>query len=238
MTEPLINTQSYLKIAEKIFINPTTIYPWNEIILGTEVSPGRIMFAVAPNTWRGFHKINKCNPGASRVFQEHFSKSNREGLISDLLTIKTREDLNKLADITCNSLLQKLSNISPAQLTSYNKIRKPVDIYLEHLTAMAIELTPARSRITPLLSLPLDGQIFSNPLIFSDQDLKIAGINRKSTYGNLKSKESYNFLQEILIQKSLQLSRGNKSSFHPIYFDLLWGNRTSREGGNLFLTNP
>jgi hypothetical protein len=48
-----------------------------------------------------------------------------------------------------------------------SELRKPVDLALENLVTMSLELDPAREKLVLLLFLPLDSQIFGNPLIFT-----------------------------------------------------------------------
>ncbi len=53
-------------------------------------------------------------------------------------------------------------------LRSYNKIRKPLDLYVEQGVAMASELVEVRSRRVPWLRLPLDSPMFPLSDLFSD----------------------------------------------------------------------
>lgn len=46
-----------------------------------------------------------------------------------------------------------------------------MDLYLEHLVAMAVELGDVRARLVPLLFLPLDSQILAHPGLFTEQEL-------------------------------------------------------------------
>ncbi len=152
----------YQQKAEEIFIHPSAAYPWENIINGTSVSDKygnqRKMYAVAQNTFRGFHRIDKSCSGAKEEFLAYFT-SKEYSLINKLLKIDSREDLNDLENMICVEIHDLLSNCNPNQLSSYNKIRKPVDLYIEHLVAMSKELDGARDKLIPFLFLPLDSQI-------------------------------------------------------------------------------
>jgi hypothetical protein len=136
-------------------------------------------------------------------------------------------------------LRERLTNIRPAQLQSYNKVRKVVDLYLEQLVALASELNQFRTTLVPLLRVPLDTWIFSQQCLFDDQDLRNAGVRRNSGFGALTTEDNYRALQQRLSFRADACSQHHGDvDFHPIYFDLLWGNRYTRGGGNLFELNP
>ena len=123
-------------------------------------------------------------------------------------------------------------------ILSYNRVRKIIDLYLQHLVSMARELDNVRKRIIPFLFLPLDSKIFISKDIFTEDELKRAGINRNSSYGSLKSRDKYDLLQNLLIDKSIKLSEKD-NNFSPVYFDLIWQSKNKIPryrswGNNLF----
>jgi len=233
--------QAYMNRAEEIFLQPAHRYPWNEIVTGAMVSiPDgglRKFMAVDRNTFRGFHKIDKSGVGAGVVFRDYFVE-HRDELVSALATTRTVDDLHKLLNRTSENIREGLVNIKPSMLTSYNKIRKPVDLYIEHLVAMARELDGSRERLIPLISLPLDSQMFEHPDVFQDAELRKVGVSRRSTYMEVRSEDAYRYLQGVLRDRAEIVSQSAGRSFHPIYFDLLWNNRHARPGTNLFELNP
>lgn len=234
-------TINYLNKAEKIFFCPITTYPWNEIVSGTIINThnhGKInKAAVNQNTFRGFHRINKECSGAKNVFVEYFI-SQRNIFVKELKTVGNIENLNDLSDLACREIRNKLTNIIPKQLQSYNKVRKPVDLYIEHLVAMAVELEEVRMRLVPLLFLPLDNQILAFQGLFTDQELKQNNLTRTSTFKDITSKNIYIDLQNSLSLKGMTIQNIRHNSFHRIYFDLLWNNRFNYPGGNLFEISP
>jgi hypothetical protein len=134
-------------------------------------------------------------------------------------------------------LRAKLSNCLPAQLKSYNKVRKPVDLYVEHLVAMAVDLDDVRAKLVPLLFLPLDSQILRHCAHFSDQELADHCLSRASTYKDITTERSYAALQTMLVQKAMAVAESRDRPFHVIYFDLVWNDRYLNRGRNLFETN-
>ena len=60
-------------------------------------------------------------------------------------------DLDALVNRIGEAVKARLTNIRPTLLRSYNKIRKPLDFYLEHEGAMASELAEARPRLVSWL---------------------------------------------------------------------------------------
>ncbi len=111
------------------------------------------------------------------------------------------------------------------------------NLYIEHIIAMATELNGYRANLIKLLFLPLDSQMFQSIHLFTDNELYRHGVNRDSTFREVKSKSQYMALQELLSAKADIISKDIRQQFFRIYFDLLWNNRHNREGSNLFLTN-
>jgi len=234
-------TDEYLDKADKVFLRPFPKYSWNEIISGAPVRSQtggtRKMVAVAQNTFRGFHRVNKLRPGAKEGFINYFL-SQRAVLLGALSAVKNRDDLKKLSNHVCESVRTILSNCSPTQLQAYNKVRKPVDLYIEHLVSMAVELDEARERLMPLLFLPIDSQILAHQGLFTDKELKNNNLSRRSTYKDVTREQVYLALQEILSQKATAIAEARQRPFYVIYFDLIWNGRYKNWGGDLFETNP
>ncbi|MEO2090659.1 MAG: hypothetical protein ABGY75_14335 [Gemmataceae bacterium] len=231
----------YLDKADQVFLRPAPLYSWCEIVSGAFVrsqSGGtRRMFAVGQNTFRGFYRVNKACPGAKEGFINYFLEK-RSALVDALSGIRTRDDLNRLSNRVCDEVRAKLGNCSPAQLKSYNKVRKPVDLYIEHLVAMAAELDEVRTGLVPLLFLPLDSQILAHPGLFNEQELAAHGLSRASTYKDITTERTHIDLQALLAQKAASVAEARHRPFHVIYFDLVWNSRYRTWGGNLFETNP
>jgi hypothetical protein len=231
----------YLDRADQVFLRPSPLYSWDEVVSGAPVrSQGggiRRMFAVGQNTFRGFHRVNKACPGAKEGFINYFLEQ-RPALVDALSAIHTRDDLNRLSNDICEGMRARLANCSPAQLRAYNKVRKPVDLYLEHLVAMGIELDSVRARLVPLLSLPLDSQILAHPGLFTEEELSGNGLSRASTYKDITAERTHAALQWLLAQKAAAVAEARGRPFHVIYFDLVWNGRYRNWGDNLFETNP
>jgi len=233
--------KGFLQRAEEIFLNPAHTYSWNAIVTGAMVSvPAgglRKYMAVDRNTFRGFHKIDKDGPGAGMAFRDYFV-GHRDELVSALADTRSVEDLHTLLNRVSEAIRKGLGNIKPSMLASYNKIRKPVDLYIEHLVAMAEELDESREQLIPLVNLPLDSQMFQQPEVFREAEIRKVGISRRSTYMGVRSENTYRYLQDVLRARAEMLSHTAGRPFHPIYFDLLWNNRSDRPGTNLFELNP
>ncbi len=232
---------SYLDKADRGFLRPCPLHSWNEIVSGTQVRSQeggtRRMLAVGQNTFRGFHRVNKALPGARQGFVNYFLDQ-RTSLVEALSGVRCRGDLNMLSNRICEDVRSRLRNCSPGQLKAYNKVRKPVDLYVEHLVAMAVDLDRARAHLVPLLFLPLDSQIVHHPGLFTEQELAAYGLSRESTYKDITTEGSYSALQALLTQKAAAIAAVRGRPFHVIYFDLVWNGRSRNWGDNLFETNP
>jgi tetratricopeptide (TPR) repeat protein len=227
--------------AELVLMRPQRQYPWNDIITGAMVARPdghyTIMAAVERNTFRGFHKIDKDAQGAGEIFKNYLT-SQRDTIISQLKTVKSMDDLHLVENKICVEIRPLLTNIKPVMLNSYNKIRKPLDLYIEHLVTMAEELVENRKRLVGCLFLPLDNQMFQQANLFSEQELDSGNITRSSTYSDVTTEQAYLILQKTVKTKAEAISANLGKPFHPIYFDLLWNGRVDRWGVNLFETNP
>ena len=220
-------TELYRAKAEQLFLRPSPQLSWEEILPR----------AVASNTFRGFHRIDKKGESPSVVFRDYFTR-NQDRLLDELGQIEDRDGLGSLSDSISSDLRNNLSNCKPKQLQSYNKLRKPVDLYIEHFVGMALELASVREKLVPLLFLPLDSEMFKAPSLFTDEELKEFKLHRKSTYQAVRTRNSYQGLQEILLEKVRILSLALRKPFCVIYFDLIWNRRYEKTGGNLFEVNP
>lgn len=236
-------TSRFADRAEQLFLRPRCQYGWDDIVRGVYVcrqSGATVkMAAVAGNTFRGFHKINKDkhNMGAKKAFGDYLT-ANRQRLTTELLGVTDRDGLHRVSNLICTEVRTRLGNIKPDQLASYNKVRKPVDLYIEHLVAMAFELAEARQVLVPLLFLPLDCQILESPELFTGPELAQHRLRRSSTYSEVTSEQSYMALQAIITRQAGEVAGKLGRPFWPIYFDLIWNGRHSSWGGNLFESNP
>ena len=122
-------------------------------------------------------------------------------------------------------------------MESFNKLRKPVDLYIENLVTMAEELSRNRTLLVPWLFLPLDSQMLGNPAVFSEQQLRSVGLGRGATYKDVSTEADYLALQEMAQANALRLAR-TSGHFSRIYFDLFWNKRWTRAGSNLLELNP
>ncbi|RME91364.1 MAG: hypothetical protein D6766_12010 [Verrucomicrobia bacterium] len=226
--------------AEEIFLHPSPQYPWEDVIQGARVCKADgtvdVIPAVGQNTFRGFHRIDKGRRGPAKAFKEYFVSQKRR-LAKALLDVESERDFEQLTDEIHQELIEELDNIRPDQLACFNKVRKPIDLYLEHLVAMAQELEPTRPRLVPLLRLPLDSWVMQTPAIFTGEQLRRAGLARGATYGDVREPWQYHTLQEFARENAARLSRALGAPFHPIYFDLFWHDRYQHPGGNLIATN-
>ena len=162
---------SFVEKAAEVFLRPSPQYSWDYIVPR----------AVAQNTFRGFHRIETTRSGAKEAFIGYF-RERGTSLIASLLKTRTRDQMHDLGNRVCDDVRARLTNCKQFQLRPYNKIRKPVDLYFEHLVAMAFELEHVRAQLVPLLSLPLDSQILASTAIFADEELYGYGLSRSSTY--------------------------------------------------------
>jgi len=210
------------KLGTKVFLDPKN--ESFELILKKGLSS---------NTYRAFHRINKYKDGASVIFKDYFN-SNKSKILDSFGKLSSRKNYDNYLDKICSDLKQLLKkNIKNQQLESYNKLRKPVDLYIEHIVSMDEDFKDVRKKITHFMYLPLDSWIFQNEIIFPSKNLIELGLKRRFSFGDLKSKDHYLKIQEFLKHRVNTL--GVK---HEIFFDLFWNNRYKRMGSNLFELNP
>lgn len=236
--------------AEEIFLRPGHLLAWDAIVEGAVVcaadGSAKRMEAVAKNTWRAHHRIDKAREGSGAAYKAHFVVRKRD-LLERLRSASHRDDLHRLANDVVDELRPRLGNMNPHVRSSYNSLRKPVDLYLEHLVAMAREVDAAtRARVVPWLRLPLDSQMlgtFALPgapdwAIFQSGELRRLSLTRASSYGHIRTEETYLALGAIVDARAREVGTLSGRPFHPVYFDMLWNERYRRGGRNLFETNP
>ncbi len=218
----LATIQELNKKGDQIFCDPRPTCSYEELV----------QRSLTQNTYRGFHRIDKQKPGAKEAFQRTL-RAQKSNIISNLNSAESEHDIDKLADRLCEILIKNLSNIKQKQLHSYNKLRKPIDIVLEHMVAIGSDFERARKKTIDHLFLPLDSQIFMHDLIFSDQERRGLSIKRSFTFKDIKTRNHYIKIQNFLKTKANRLGLKRR-----IYFDLLWNDRYKQNGTNLLRTNP
>jgi len=231
-----MNIDTILHNAQKLFLNPSELYTYDAIILGTKVcGKTKVQKAVGKNTFRGFYRKAGFNRGASAIFDPFFI-TNKTKILSKLRKISTREEMDQFSNTLREEIKKQLINVEERQLESYNKTRKPIDLYIEHIVAMAAELSSSdRARLMPTLFLPLDSWIFGADQIFTETELRAHHLTRRSTYKDVLDRGIYMELHEMTRKKAHDIS----SCFYPIYFDLIWSDRYLRTNArNLFESNP
>lgn len=211
------------KVGQRIFYNPLPLLSYEILVKSS----------LGPNTYRGFHRTDKSKSGAKDAF-EKILIANSNFIIDNLKDSKTEKELDDLENDICDLLMNELKkNIKNQQLISYNKIRKPVDIFIEHLVAMETYFSPVRQSLTKHLFLPLDSQMFQSDFVFSDKERLELKIKKRFTFKDILEKSHYYEIQDFLKQKANLIGLENK-----IYFDLEWNDRWKSNGNNLFETNP
>lgn len=234
----------YRKLLERgteIYLSPGDEYSSQEIVLGVNVNNGykvTTMYAIDKNTYRGFHRNDKSLDGPRKLIQDYLSYR-LPGIINVLLTIRYKENFEYLSDKITEELREQLGkNVKDYMLKSYNKVRKPIDLLLEHLIAMSSELHVSRGVLVPMLNVPIDSYILNSEIIFDRSAKMDLGIKHGMTYQDIQSKTQYNEIQIYIREKADSLSSLFSNNFYPIYFDLIWSNRVEKAGNNLFKTNP
>lgn len=231
-----------LKSAEKIFLCPSVLYRYEDIIKGVKVN-GTLKKAVSINTTQAFGKKlsygnfyenkNKAMEVCDEVF---FSK--KDWIINELCSnIRTKEAMDAFEHELFKSIQEALLVYTTPTLIgeSYNRIRKIVELYIEHIVSMSSEIdSPTRKQLIPLLFLPIDSWIIKNELIFDSENIYLWGLTRRSSFGEIKTKTLFDEMQLYLDKKANNISTALGEEFYVIYFDIFWRNRLNRTGGNLF----
>ncbi|MFZ3373853.1 MAG: hypothetical protein WA131_12665, partial [Desulfitobacteriaceae bacterium] len=199
------NMKLVFKRACDVMLYPSPLYDYQQIVSGLSIC-GKTMKAVAYNTFQGYGR-NMNGSNVQNIFIKHFLE-NEKNIIRELQRINTRKELNDLSDEVLRELyieLKEKTDIS--RLDSYNRIRKPIDLYMEHIVLLCEQISQdCREKIVPLLYLPLDGQMFSSTDVFNNQsDLTKHGLDRKSTYGNVKNLADYTGLQKDIERRAVEI---------------------------------
>lgn len=236
-----VYNEIYVK-GEQVFNKPEDMYKYDCIINGCYVrnKNGKLekMYAVGSNTWRGFHKKDKSGIGSKKIFTSYFT-NNKAHIVGILKNINSEDELHEFENEICENIKESLMLcIKENMLNSYNKIRKPVDLYIEHIVSMADDFTEdERRKIFDFLFLPLDSQMFASEHIFTGPELYKYNLSRNSSFKDVYSENHYRELQELLKLKADNISTSIEKEFARIYFDLIWNERFKKEGKNLFETN-
>lgn len=218
-----------------IFMTPKKLYTYNEIINGVKV--GRItMKAVDESTFQAFGRFNENMRKSQSVYREYFN-NNEKKIINSLNGISTQNELGELEEEIFSNIHNKLlKDTDNGRLNSYNRIRKPINLYLEHIVSMAQEINK-RKALVPMLYLPLDKVIFGSDYVFNDSERRKLNINPNLGFGQISAKEHYNKLQIYLKRKSDLISQKIGVEFYKIYFDMFWKERYLHCDDNLFYSN-
>ena len=235
--------------AQTVFLNPTSLYTYDDIVHGIYINGknGEIardnrgrkkkMCAVDSNTLRAFERIDKKSKFGPKHLLTEYLRANKDYILNDLKEIQSQRELDNLENRITNELKNYLStNVLKDRFYSFNRLRKPVDLLIEHLVCMSLELDEHRNRLLNYLFIPLDSQIFGSEL-FTKNQLNSVGLSSNSTFGDLTCNKAYYYLQKILNKQASEISNIYKINLHTIYFDLLWGIRYRKWGGTLFETN-
>jgi hypothetical protein len=211
-----------------VFLNPNgKIENSKDLIEANDV----LQYAIAGNTFRGFHRVDQSLDGASVIFRNVLDKKYTQKIVTKLQKITKEEDLNVLENEIVEVLKEKLKdNIKNDKLETYNRIRKPVDLFIENLVCLCKDFKHTdRERIIPWLFLPLDNYMFNSPIVFPKLDYNEFKIKRNFTMGNIKDEDTYNTIQNYLKTRAKELKLN-----HRIYFDLLWHDKYNGKGDNLW----
>jgi hypothetical protein len=226
--------------AEQVFFSPKQLYRYEDIVNGAFVKKGDGSFkkekAVSTNTIRAFHRLDKNRPSIAQDIDDYFIK-NKDFIINSLIKIKNEEELHRMENNICNTI-RKLPdlNIDSYKLYEYNLLRKPVDLFIEHLVLLADELNNKRNELIPYLFVPLDKWILSerSEYCFFETDLRFYGISKGAGFTSIKSGDVYVKLQTLLNQNAKSLTNLTGKHFYRIYFELLWRDRYKNKGGNIW----
>lgn len=209
-------------VGKRIFYNPNPLYSYEYLV----------QHSLSSNTFRGFHRIDKSKSGAGQVFRDVLNQQSNL-ITQSIINAKSETDIDLLSNELKTILkLELAKNTNNYQLQSFNKIRKPIDIVLEHMVSMFDGFAEVRQKIIPFLFLPLDSQMFMSTFVFSDLEIKELKLKRSFSFKDIWDKSKYQELQKFLKEKA------EKLEIDRIFFDLAWNERYNSIGGNLFDTNP
>lgn len=203
--------QELQDVGRKIMLHPTDTPKLDEFIT-------RI---IAGNTLRVFHRIYQTQKGPKEIIQIFLNES-KESLLDDLKNCNSIEDIDFVSERLEKCLKEKLDvNIQDSVLSSYNSVRKLIDLILEHVVLISEELNEHRTKLIHFLRVPLDSYILSSTCLFSFNERKLFGLEvNKAGFLSIESNEQY-----YKIQKHLRWVAESNKIDHPIYFDVLWRDR-------------
>lgn len=224
---------------DQVFINPTPLYKYEEIIEGKEICFGNTgktnkMLAVDDNTFMSYGHFTNQMYTAKKIFINYFL-DNKSKILYELSKIQDENDLIRLEESLYFELYKLLKESLYNKKLYYNQVRKIINLYLEHIVTMAIEIEN-RKQLVPLLYLPLDKVTLNS--VLNESEIAMFNLGKNPTMGSVKIKPTYLAIQKLILNKSMKISNLLGSDFYRIYFDLMWGERFNSDGTNLFLTNP
>ncbi|AKN33765.1 hypothetical protein Ccar_24240 [Clostridium carboxidivorans P7] len=228
----------FMAKAKKVFFNPSPLYNYDSIAQGCvvkdEYGDEWTMSAIDRSIWRGFHRVNNNEDGPKKVYIQYFIE-NKVKITDTLKKINSKDELNELSNYLyyeLNDLLKE--NIKDDKLV-YNRVRVPIDLFLEHVVSMAIELNDCRKKLIPFLFVPLDEHTIRN--CFNEKQLIKDNLNIISRIGDIDLDKEYDRMQKILYNRAVRISKEYGQEYYRIYSELLWHNRYRNFGRNLFETN-
>lgn len=203
--------QELQDVGRKIMLHPTDTPKLDEFIT-------RI---IAGNTLRVFHRIDQTQKGPKEIIQIFLNES-KEALINDLSNCNSIEALDSLSEKLEKCLKEKLAeNVQESVLSSYNSVRKLIDLILEHVVLISEELNDQRQKLIHFLRVPLDSYILNSTCLFSFSEREVLKLEANGLgFLSVKNEEQY-----YAIQKHLRCVAESNQIDHPIYFDILWRNR-------------
>jgi hypothetical protein len=230
------------KTAREIFIEPKVTYSYDEIVKGVCVTAEingmpvqEKMLAVNTNTFRVFKHIE--SPKEQFI---QFLTEKKDEILQTFAGAASSEALDGLAEKYIEALKGRLHpNKSEAlNLDQYNAIRKPLDLYFEHIAAMCNDLSDCREKIVPLLRLPIDSQILNCHDIFGEDVRRRLGLNAVAGFTKIARRDDYFCVQKLAKTRADSVSRQIGQPFHCIYWDLYWSKRYEAPcRDNLFTSN-
>lgn len=226
-----------LEKGKQIFTNPKPLYGYDEIITGVNIS-GKNMKAVANNTFMAFgYPLDENAKKVKKAYEDYFI-SNKSIIIKELINVNSLDDMDYVERTMYKEIYSKLIDIKADKLDSYNRIRKPINLYLEHIISMCNLIENIeRKRLAKYMFLPMDKFIFNSPNIFNANEKRMWHISDRDGFGVVRTEELFYEMQNTLIEKAKNISKELDEDFYRIYFDMFWGNRIESEGANLFLSN-
>lgn len=215
----LVVTNRFNLVGKKVFLDYKSNFSYHEVV----------KISISFNTYRSFWRIDKSKSGAKKIV-DSFLLNEHLALINSLKLVSTEIELEKLSHRYCEEIRRLLQvYIKPeANLNSYNKTRKLIDLFIEHLVALSSDLKDHRSNLVPLLFVPIDSQILKCKDLIDKSTRTQLGIKNTSSFASIESRVKYTEIQKILKKRSVNL--GIK---YRIYLDLIWNNRYQSDADNL-----